>query len=77
MAFSQCTHGEHDKCPGQMVCGGYFVVCNCPCHSGRPVPKNPCKRCGGTGYHGPVAVEGGICFRCGGSGEEPVVLNRG
>lgn len=23
-----------------------------------------CGRCGGTGRHGPVSVEGGVCFAC-------------
>jgi len=68
--FSWCMNGEHDKCPGHMTTR-YALKCDCPCHSDRAIPKNPCKRCNGTGRHGPVAIEAGMCFRCGGSGKEP------
>ena len=68
--FAQCMRGDHHECPGRMN-GRYAAVCDCPCHTGRKPPENPCKRCHGTGYYGPWSVEGGVCFRCGGSGEEP------
>lgn len=68
--FAQCMNGEHDKC--QVVLNSrYYIRCDCPCHHGRPVPQSPCSRCHGSGYHGPITVDGGICFRCGGTGEEP------
>lgn len=33
---------------------------------------NECKRCGGSGFFGPVSVCGGRCFACGKSGAAPV-----
>lgn len=67
--FAQCKEGRHGECRRYLPNSPRHVECNCPCHGGRPSPKDPCHRCGGTGYYGPVVVEGGRCFACGGTGE--------
>lgn len=66
--FAQCTKGEHDACQ-KVLNSPRVCICDCPCHGGRPIPANPCGRCHGTGFHGPVSVEGGRCFDCGGTGD--------
>ena len=68
--FAQCIDGNHDKCQ-RYLNGRYHVECDCPCHKGHVIPDNPCKRCHGTGRHGPISVNNGICFRCNGTGVEP------
>lgn len=73
--FAQCSNNQHEKCRKVLV-SRYYIVCDCPCHRGRPIPANPCSRCHGTGRHGPLSVQSGICFQCGGSGEQPAKLNR-
>lgn len=65
--FATCKKGEHADCP-RVLNSRYHIVCECPCHGGRPLPENPCRRCGGSGYYGPISVEGGKCFECGGAG---------
>lgn len=32
----------------------------------------PCKRCGGSGYYGPLSVDNGRCFSCHGTGKERI-----
>lgn len=69
--FAQCMHEEHEKCPKIIRTSRYPAHCNCPCHSGKLIPKDPCKRCSGTGKYGPPNVLEGICIRCAGDGKEP------
>ena len=70
LMFAQCLQGNHSECHSPAILGGRQCTCNCPCHKGKTIPKNPCTRCKGTGYYGPISVEKGICFACGGSGEK-------
>lgn len=65
--FAQCKEGKHQECRAYLSNGS---KCNCPCHSGKPIPKHPCKRCGGSGTYPSILFEG-ICLRCKGTGEEP------
>jgi len=67
--FHQCSSGKHGEC-AKILSGRYFAQCDCPCHRGAALPKNPCHRCKGTGKYGPYSVDQARCFRCEGSGEE-------